>query len=641
MKKKWLTIIIVVFCIGTELVSAVQSIRESTTPVTKTNTDDKQDSHWSFDERSAVTNQPPTAREKKVIPSGQQGYIADWYAYDFMMNWWISSEEDLAPSILPNFPSGSDIDSEGNWYAVDYAGGIYQIFYDGYQVFVAPSISLNSLTYDPWTELWYGCDATNLYTVDITTGETDVIGPLNVPNIIIGISCNLAGEMYGYDVLLAGESTLYSINVDTGECTAIGGMGYGFAYAQDCCFDRDTDTLYIAAYFNDGSPSALLTCDVTTGQCTLVGLFVGEIEVDAITFPYDVSDWMLYPRANFTWAPSTPAPEENVFFNASTSHDDDGYITLYEWDWNNDSIYEESSPFPTTTHLWTASGAYPITLRVTDDTALTATKSHIVPVISQLPSPPGIHGPGYGYVGVAYTFTTDPITNPNGEAFYCLWDWGDGTNTDWLGPYQSGSSISATHVWMQVGVFEIKAKVKINGGESNWSEPLTIIIVEDQPPEKPIIKGPVVGRVGVLYNFSISITDPETEQFYFQISWGDGITTGWLGPYESGESVIACYAWDAPGSYSILVKTKNPYGEESVSDPLLIQIVELKKTILLGVIHNQSETDDLRIIETNFFIFVPSESIVYNGVPIVIAKKYHFGFIGSSFFCGVFEAAML
>ncbi len=128
-------------------------------------------------ERTASLDQPRLVQEKKNILQDRQRDIAYWYGCDCFMNWWISSEGYLAPSILPNFPSGSDIDSEGNWYAVDYTGGIYQIYYDGYQVFVAPSIPLHSLTYDPWTELWYGCDSTNLYIVDITTGETSVIGP--------------------------------------------------------------------------------------------------------------------------------------------------------------------------------------------------------------------------------------------------------------------------------------------------------------------------------------------------------------------------------------------------------------------------------------------------------------------------------
>jgi PKD repeat protein len=565
--------------------------------------------------------------------------IAEYYGCDVTIDYWFSSVEYLAPSILPTFPSGSDIDLEGNWYAVDYAGGIYQIFYDGYQVFVATSMGLNSLTFDPWRECWYGCDASYLYLVNITTGETNIIGALNVPNTIIGISCILDGELYGYDILWTGSSTLYSINPDTGACTVIGSMGHGFIYAQDCCFDRDNDILYIWGYFNDGSPPAVLICDVETSGCVIVGMLFGEI--DAITYPYEVSGWMLYPRANYTWDPPSPYPGVTIFFNASGSVDDDGYITLYEWDWNNDSVYDETLAIPTTTHLWLSPGDYPVTLQVTDNMGLTATKTYSVQILSNTPSPPVIYGPDEGFVNISYLFTTDPIMDPNGDSFYCQWDWGDENITDWLGPYPSGSIITASHTWEHLGVYAIRAKLKSGGGESDWSEPHNISIHENQSPESPTITGPSVGRVGVFYNFTVSITNPEANQYYFIIDWGDGDTSGWLGPYEAGEQVKLSHAWYIVGTYLIQVKAKDSQGTESNTALWNIQIVELKKSILLGIFRNQSETEDLRIFITNFLICIPSESFVHFGVPVAIVKENQFGFIGSLFFVGIFETAIL
>jgi outer membrane protein assembly factor BamB len=73
------------------------------------------------------------------------------------------------------------------------------------------------------------------------------------------------------------------------------------------------------------------------------------------------------PVADFTWTPTNPDPGQTVIFDASASYDSDGYITLYEWDWNNDGIYEENYATPTTTHSWSGAGNYLITLRVTDD----------------------------------------------------------------------------------------------------------------------------------------------------------------------------------------------------------------------------------------------------------------------------------
>ncbi|HIH28428.1 MAG TPA: hypothetical protein HA260_01340, partial [Thermoplasmata archaeon] len=269
-------------------------IGTSSIPSTETMTKQSEGSKHLLNERAPTISQPLSVLTTRLALQNQQRDIAFCYACNVVANppyWFSSDDEYLAPCILPNFPSGSDIDSEGNLYAVDYGGGIYQIFYDGYQVFVAASIAFNSLTYDPESGLWYACDMTYLYTVNMTTGTSTVVGPLNVPNTIIGIACNLAGEMYGYDVLWTGDSTLYSIDKDTGACIAIGDMGYGFVYSQDCCFDRDNDILYIAGYFNDGSPAGLLICDTTSGQCMLVGNFEGGMEITGFAIPWSPNQY--------------------------------------------------------------------------------------------------------------------------------------------------------------------------------------------------------------------------------------------------------------------------------------------------------------------------------------------------------------
>lgn len=438
--------------------------------------------------------------------------------------------------------ASADFDPNGNMYLIAYEGGLYLLPLGGSLVFIASTISGNGLCFDTTTATWYVSSAGSLYTMDILTGATTYIGSHGTANTIVGIACDNDGNIYGYDVLWTGESTLYSINKSTGVATAIGSMGYGFLYAQDPAYDRDNNILYIAGYFNDGSPSALLTCDTQTGSCTIVGTLQYGVGIDAFAIPYGTA--VQYPYAQFTWEPPNPYPEETVRFNASASYDFDGYITLYEWDWNDDSVYEEAYDTPTAMHSWTFPGSYTITLRVTDDTGFTGRKSKIVDIINQ-------------------------------------------------------------------------------------------------PPEKPIINGPVVGRAGVVYNFTVVITDPGADQFYYLWDWGDGDSTGWLGPYDSGEYVTFSHAGDNAGTYLIQVKAKNSYGEESNSDPFAIQIVELKKSLIIGSSNHQSERDDLRIIDTNFLIIVPSDSIVYYRVPIVIAKNYRFGFLLPSLFVGIFEAALL
>ena len=78
--------------------------------------------------------------------------------------------------------------------------------------------------------------------------------------------------------------------------------------------------------------------------------------------------------AFFTWTPTNPTPGQTITFNASESTPSIS-IVLYEWDWNNDGVYEESHTTPTTTHSWVIADIYLVTLRVTDTSNMTITKA--------------------------------------------------------------------------------------------------------------------------------------------------------------------------------------------------------------------------------------------------------------------------
>lgn len=79
------------------------------------------------------------------------------------------------------------------------------------------------------------------------------------------------------------------------------------------------------------------------------------------------------PIADFNWKPSNPDPNQQITFDASESNDIGGSISLYEWDWNNDGVYEESHGDATIFHLWPQAGSYQVTLRITDNNGETDT----------------------------------------------------------------------------------------------------------------------------------------------------------------------------------------------------------------------------------------------------------------------------
>ncbi|RLF40713.1 MAG: hypothetical protein DRN21_01600 [Thermoplasmata archaeon] len=90
------------------------------------------------------------------------------------------------------------------------------------------------------------------------------------------------------------------------------------------------------------------------------------------------------------------------------------------------------------------------------------------------------------------------------------------------------------------------------------------------PPEKPDRpSGWSKGATGRNYTYKTSATDAEGDQLWYMFDWGDGTSSEWLGPHDSGETVKATHAWDENGTYEIRVKVKDSHYSESVwSDPL-------------------------------------------------------------------------
>jgi len=124
--------------------------------------------------------------------------------------------------------------------------------------------------------------------------------------------------------------------------------------------------------------------------------------------------------------------------------------------------------------------------------------------------------------------------------------------------------------------------MNIPGGSSEDEYPLISpwIQSENQPPTKPSTpSGPISGEYGNEYQYTTSTTDIDGDQVWYKWYWNDKIneTSGWLGPYDSGETCEIEHSWDEEGEYSIRVKAKDQYGDESPwSDQLTVTMPKPK-----------------------------------------------------------------
>jgi outer membrane protein assembly factor BamB len=87
---------------------------------------------------------------------------------------------------------------------------------------------------------------------------------------------------------------------------------------------------------------------------------------------------------------------------------------------------------------------------------------------NQPPYTPTINGPLIGKTGQKHEFNIE-ATDPEGNDLSYYVDWGDGTNTGWMGPYPSGQEQTINHTWDKKGTYIILVKAKDNySQESEW-----------------------------------------------------------------------------------------------------------------------------------------------------------------------------
>jgi hypothetical protein len=158
---------------------------------------------------------------------------------------------------------------------------------------------------------------------------------------------------------------------------------------------------------------------------------------------------------------------------------------------------------------------------------------------------------------------------------------GDGTadgysvyvSTDWDGPWtQVGSARGTAEFDLADALVNSARYIKIiddgtgNAYELNPGVDIDALqnlaaVRTNQPP--PTITGPVKGIIGVTSEYNFTAIDPEGDEVYYFIDWGDETTSGWIGPYLSEIQITESHTWLIKGTYTLKAKVKDTYGNES------------------------------------------------------------------------------
>jgi PKD repeat protein len=137
-----------------------------------------------------------------------------------------------------------------------------------------------------------------------------------------------------------------------------------------------------------------------------------------------------------------------------------------------------------------------------------------------------------------------------------LWDFGDGGTSDEPNPL---------HQYMRSGNYTVTLAVIDNGSAPTTLTDTTYAIINDynSPPSPPAISGPSWGKIQITHTYTFTVEDPDDDQVFLLVDWGDGTNSSWQGPYDSDSTVQLGHLWQNSGSYSIKAKTKDEHGLES------------------------------------------------------------------------------
>jgi PKD repeat protein len=271
-----------------------------------------------------------------------------------------------------------------------------------------------------------------------------------------------------------------SVNFDASASADSDGslVRYDFDFDNDGAWDAyDADSTISHVYTAAGSYTAKVRVTDNSGaQATATK----SITVNAVN--------NILPTAVLSSPTSSGNAPLTVSFSGASSSDPDGSIVRYDYDFNNDGIWDAYDSGTAVSHTYTVAGNYTAKLRVTDDKGGQANATKAITVNGS----GGTGGPTAGLTATPQNFSTvpkdvvlDPSSSTAGAAPISRYDW-DLNNDGFFDTY-SGSPLTLTQHIVSVGVYQYKLRVTDTNGQYDEK---SITVTASGPPLANLVVTP-------------------------------------------------------------------------------------------------------------------------------------------------------
>jgi PKD repeat protein len=297
-------------------------------------------------------------------------------------------------------PLGVAADGVGRIYVSDAYQGVVQAFESSTGLYIGAVYDADHPLFTPLGILFKNnrlyISSSNNSRVEVYT--TDVSNPDIAPLY----------PSHDYGVVTVGESSdVYNFRISNigGADLVIGSVNLTGADSGDFAIASDTCSGQILISSNNCTVGVVFSPSSGSTKNAFLNITSNDPDED----PLGIA---LSGTGNFlpVSAPGGPYSEvegQSLTLDGSGSNDVDGTITLYEWDINNDGIYEYATTSATQTHTYAQQGSYTIRLRVTDDLGATAEETTTAFIADTSPTADFTASPTSGQAPLTVNFTNN------------------------------------------------------------------------------------------------------------------------------------------------------------------------------------------------------------------------------------------
>lgn len=267
------------------------------------------------------------------------------------------------------------------------------------------------------------------------------------------------------------------------------------------------------------------------------------------------------PSASFVASPETTSVNQTVFFTAASSKAANGRtLVAYDWDFGDGGV----GAGLTTSHRYSRTGAFKVTLTVTDDLGKTAVATNSVTVGAvATPTAVFVFSPAAPTANQAVTFEGTQSSAPAGRQIRNYdWSFGDGG---------TASGERATYTYRAAGDYTVILTVTDDGGaRGTTSKTVSVKDSSTAGPTPQFTVSPTPAAVNVMVNFDASQSTAQAGSTITVYEWNFGDNLGYyqcpsVTPPCSSDGKRIQHAFGAAGTYTVTLSVTDSQNRKSTT----------------------------------------------------------------------------